>query len=136
MDADEAREFLRANHHAVLATTRRDGRPQLSPVTVGVDAEGRLVLSTREPAMKVRNLRRDPHAALAVFTDGFYGGWVQVEGRADIVSLPDALEPLVEYYRLISGEHPDWAEYRAAMIAQQRVLVRVSIDRVGPSVSG
>jgi PPOX class probable F420-dependent enzyme len=136
VDASGAREFIRENHRAVLSTTRRDGRAQLSPVTVAVDDEGRVILSTRETAVKVANLRRDPHASLAVMTDGFYGEWVQVEGPAEIVPLPEALELLVDYYRRVSGEHPNWAEYREAMVAQRRVLVRVRIERAGPNVSG
>jgi PPOX class probable F420-dependent enzyme len=136
VDTDEARAFIRANHRAVLATTRRDGRPQLSPMTVGLDAAGRVVMSTRETALKVRNLRREPYASVAVLTDGFFGEFVQVEGPVEIVALPDAMDLLIAYYRDISGEHPNWDEYRAAMIEQQRVLVRLRIDRVGPNASG
>ena len=133
---DEAREFVRANHSAVLATFRRDGRPQLSPVAAGVDDEGRVEISTRETAMKVKNLRRDPRISLCVLNQGFYGDWAQVEGTAEIVERPEALDLLVDYYRRISGEHPDWDEYRQAMVDQQRVLVRFAIDRAGPNVAG
>jgi PPOX class probable F420-dependent enzyme len=136
MDIDAARDFLRSNHQAVLATFRADGRPQLSPVTVTIDAAGRVIISTRETAIKVRNLRRDPRASLAVFTERFYGTWVQVEGNAEIVSLPEALELLVDYYQRTAGEHPNWDEYRAAMVEQRRVLIRFVIERAGPSVSG
>jgi len=136
IDPAAAREFLRANHNAVLATTRSDGRPQLSPVTAGIDEQGRVVISTRETAMKVKHLRRDPHATLVAFTDRFYGDWVQVEGTVEIVSLPEAMDLLVDYYRRISGEHPDWDDYRRAMAEQQRVLVRFDIERAGPNVSG
>src|SRR4051794_22449901 len=108
MDVERAREFLRANHRAVLGTYHPDGRAQLSPVTVGVDADGHAVVSTRETAVKVRNLRRDPRATLCVMNDGFYGNWLLIEGEATVVSLPDAMEPLVTYYRDVSGEHPDW----------------------------
>jgi PPOX class probable F420-dependent enzyme len=136
MDAAQAREFIRTNHNAVMATFRRDGRPALSPVTASVDDAGWIVVSTRQGAMKVKNLRRDPRVALTAFTTRFYGDWVQVEGSAELVELPEALELLVDYYRSVSGEHPDWAEYRAAMIEQQRVLVRFDIERAGPNVSG
>lgn len=136
MDLDTAREFLRAHHRAVLATSRADGRPQLSPITCAVDEKGRVLISTRETAIKTRNLRRDPHASLCVFTDGFFGEWVQVEGKTEIISLPDAMELLVEYYRLASGEHPDWDDYRAAMERDRRVILRVSITRAGPDISG
>jgi PPOX class probable F420-dependent enzyme len=136
MDIAAAQAFLRDNHQAVLSTSRADGRPQLSPVTATVDGAGRVIISTRETAMKVRNLRRDPRVSMAAFTDRFYGDWVQVEGTAEIVSLPAALELLVDYYRRAAGEHPDWDEYRAAMIEQRRVIVRFAIERAGPNVSG
>ena len=136
MQPAQAREFLRANHRAVLATVRADGRPQLSPVTVAVDAAGRVLISTRETAVKTRNLRRDPRASLCVFTDGFFGPWVQVEGDAEVISLPEAMDQLVEYYRLAAGEHPDWDEYRAAMVADRRCVLRIEITRAGPDISG
>jgi PPOX class probable F420-dependent enzyme len=136
MQPDEAREFIATHHRAVLATQRRDGRPQLAPVTCGLDDRGRVVISTRETAVKTKNLRRDPHASLCVFTDGFFGQWVQVEGSAEVVSLPEAMEPLVDYYRRTAGEHPDWDDYRAAMIRERRVIVRVTIERAGPDISG
>ncbi|MFI6500454.1 PPOX class F420-dependent oxidoreductase [Nonomuraea typhae] len=136
MDTAKALAFLREHHHAVLLTRHRDGRPQMSPVTVGVDADGYAVISTRETAAKTRNMRRDPDVALCVFTDGFYGDWIQIEGRAEIISLPDAMEHLVTYYRDISGEHPDWDDYRAAMIRDQRVVVRVALTRAGPDIHG
>jgi PPOX class probable F420-dependent enzyme len=136
MDIPEAVEFVRHNHNAVLATTRADASPQLSPVTVGVDDSGHIVISTRETAVKTRNLRRDPRAVLCVVTERFYGSWVQVTGTAEILSLPEVMEPLVDYYREISGEHPDWDEYREAMRSQQRVLVRITPTAAGPNVSG
>jgi PPOX class probable F420-dependent enzyme len=136
MDIPQALEFLYANHRAVLATTRRDGSPQLSPVAVTVDADGLLVVSTRETSVKTRNLRRDPRVWVCAFTNGFFGPWVQVGGTAEIVPLPDAMEGLVSYYRSISGEHPDWDDYRRAMTAERRVLLRITPTTAGPSVSG
>jgi PPOX class probable F420-dependent enzyme len=136
MDSERARDFLRANHRAVMATTRADGTTQMSPITAGVDAEGRVVVSSRETAYKVRHVRALPYAAICAFTDGFFGEWVQVEGPVDVVSLPDAMEPLVDYYRAISGEHPDWDDYRAAMTSDRRVVLRLTIERSGPTVSG
>ena len=136
MQPAQAREFLRANHRAVLATVRADGRPQLSPVTAAVDDAGRVLISTRETAVKARNLRRDPRASLCVFTDGFFGPWVQVEGDAEVISLPGAMDELVAYYRLVAGEHPDWDDYRAAMVAERRCLLRIEITRAGPGISG
>ncbi|HUZ43565.1 MAG TPA: PPOX class F420-dependent oxidoreductase [Acidimicrobiales bacterium] len=136
MDADSARQFIRDNHRAVLATLRSDGQPQLSPVTVGLDDHDRVIISTRETAMKVHNLRRSPRAWLCVMTERFFGDWAQIEGEVEIVPLPEAMDILVEYYRSVSGEHPDWDEYRQAMVDQRRVILRVSIDRAGPSRAG
>jgi PPOX class probable F420-dependent enzyme len=136
VDIKRASEFLRDHHRAVLATTRSDGRPQLSPVAVAVDDEGRALISTRETAVKARNLARDPRASLCVMNDGFYGEWIQAEGDVEIIHLPEAMELLEDYYRRISGEHPDWADYRAAMERDRRVILRVTITRAGPDVSG
>lgn len=136
MDIAEGLEFIRRNHRGVLATTRADGTTQMSPVTPGVDDQDCVVVSTRETAFKVRHLRALPYAALCAFPDRFFGEWVQVEGPVEIVSLPDAMEPLVEYYRRISGEHPDWADYRAAMERDRRVLLRMTVERAGPTVHG
>ena len=136
MTPDEAREFLRDNHHAVLATFRSDGRPQLSPVLAVVDDEGRVMVSTRETAMKTKNLRRDPRVSLCLLSDQFFGGWGQVEGDAEIVPLPEAMDLLVDYYGRASGEHSDWYEYRAEMEKQRRVIVRFAITRAGPTVEG
>ena len=136
MEIDAAREFIESNHHAVLATNRRDGRPQLSPVACALDADGNVVISSRETAVKVKNLRRDPRASLCVLSDTFFGAWIQVDGTAEIVSLPEAMDGLVEYYRRVVGDHPDWDDYRAAMEREQRVLVRIRIERAGPDQSG
>jgi PPOX class probable F420-dependent enzyme len=108
----------------------------MSPVTVGVDGRGRLEISSRETAVKTRNIRRDPRVWLCLINDGWYGEWMSVDGRADVLTLPEAMEPLVEYYRRAAGEHPDWDDYRAAMERERRVLLRVTIERAGPDVSG
>jgi PPOX class probable F420-dependent enzyme len=136
MDRDSALDFVRQNHRGILATTRSDGTPQMSPVTAGVDDEGRVIISSRQTAYKVRHLRALPYASYCGFTDGFFGEWVQVEGPVEVMELPDAMEPLVEYYRGISGEHPDWDDYRQAMERDQRVLLRLTVERAGPNVSG
>lgn len=136
MDIAEALEFIRTNSQAVLATTRRDGRPQLSPVNVVVNEAGQVVLSSRATAIKVKNLRRDPHAAVCVTTTAFYGDWCQVEGSVTVVDLPEAMDGLVDYYRSASGEHPDWDEYRAAMTRQGKSLLRITPTRWGPVATG
>ena len=101
-----------------------------------MDDQGKVVISTREDAYKTRNLRRDPTVVLRVLSDAFFGRWTQIEGTAQVVSLPEAMEGLVDYYRRISGEHSDWDDYRRAMEQERRVLVRVSIDAVGPAHAG
>jgi PPOX class probable F420-dependent enzyme len=137
VDFETAREVIRAQHRGVFATMRPDGTPALTPITVNVDDAGYVVISSRETAYKVRNLRRNPNAYLCVFPDTFFGGtWVQVDGTVEIIQMPDALEPLVDYYRSTSGEHPDWADYRAAMVRDQRVLLRMTITRAGPDAMG
>jgi PPOX class probable F420-dependent enzyme len=133
---DEVRAFLREHHHAVLATRRTDGGVQLSPILVAVDDDGSLVISTSETAIKTANLRREPRAWLSAFTDRFFGQWVQAEGPVAIESLPEAMEGLVRYYKYVTGEHPDWEDYRAAMVRERRVLLRLRIDRVGPTRTG
>jgi PPOX class probable F420-dependent enzyme len=136
VDIGRAASFIAGNPRAVLATTRSDGRPQLSPVVAAVDADGRVLISTRETAVKAKNLARDPRASLCVINNGFFGEWIQAEGVAELIHLPEALPLLEDYYRRISGEHPDWEEYRAAMRRDKRLIVRITIDRAGPDVSG
>jgi PPOX class probable F420-dependent enzyme len=136
MQIPEALDFLRHHHHAVLATIRSDASPQLSPVLVGVDGDDRLVVSTRESTAKARNLRRDPHAYVCAFPDRFLGRWVQVTGTAELVSLPEAMDGLVEYYRGISGEHSDWDDYRRAMQAEHRVLIRITPTSANVNLPG
>jgi PPOX class probable F420-dependent enzyme len=136
VERDELLEFVRPRHKGTLVTTRRDGRPQMSPVACGVDGEGRIVVSTYPERAKVANLRRDPRCSILVHSDDWDGPYVQVDGTAEVLDLPDAVEPLVEYYRSIAGEHPDWDEYREAMTAQGKSLVRITIDRWGPVATG
>ena len=136
MDLDEARDFLREHHHAVLHTYRRDGSPQLSPVVVAVDDPGHAIVSTRETSIKVTNLERDPRASLCVFPDAFFGPWIRIDGTVEIVYLPEALESLVDYYRRVAGEHDDWDTYRQAMRDERRVLLRITLTNAGPDVAG
>jgi PPOX class probable F420-dependent enzyme len=136
MDLERARDFVRANHHGVLAVRRPDGSIQQSPVLATVDDEGRVVISTRETAYKTRYVRSDPWAQVCVFTDRFFGDWVWVEGSAEVVSLPEAMEPLIDYYKSFPGENPDWDEYRERMRRERRVLVRFTLERAGPDRQG
>ncbi|MCI2420796.1 PPOX class F420-dependent oxidoreductase [Saccharopolyspora sp. K220] len=136
VDRDALLEFLRPRHRGILVTTRSDGRPQLSPLTCGVDGEGRIVVSTYPQRAKTRNARRDPRVSICVLSDDWNGPYVQVDGRAEVLDMPDAVEGLVEYFRCISGEHPDWAEYREAMVRQNKSLIRIDIERWGPIATG
>ena len=136
VDRDGLVEFLARRHRAILSTTRADGRPQSSPVTCGVDAGGHILISTYPERAKTVNIRRDPRVSLCVLSDDWNGPWVQVDGRAEVLDLPEALEPLVEYFRCISGEHPDWDEYRGAMVRQGKSLLRITPTRWGPVATG
>ena len=137
MDIELAREFLRQHHCGVLTTWRKNGAVQMSPITVGLDASGNAVISSRETAYKVNNLRRDPRAALCVFTDSFHGGgWAQINGRAAIISLPQALDTLVYLQRQTKGEHPDWSQFHQRMAREKRVIISITIESAGPTVRG
>jgi PPOX class probable F420-dependent enzyme len=136
VDVAELLDFVRERHHLILITTRGDGSVQSSPVTGGVDDQGRIVISTYPERAKTANLRHTPACSVLVLSDDFNGPWVQVDGTAEVLDLPEALEPLVDYFRAISGEHPDWDEYRAAMTSQGKSLIRVTPTRWGPIATG
>ncbi|WP_369202756.1 PPOX class F420-dependent oxidoreductase [Streptomyces sp. PU-14G] len=136
VDLDGLLEFVRPRHRAILLTRRKDGAPQASPLTCGVDAAGRIVVSTYPERAKTRNARRAARVSVLVLSDEWNGPWVQVDGDAEVLDLPEALEPLVEYYRVIAGEHPDWDEYRAAMHEQGKSLIRVTPRQWGPIATG
>ncbi len=136
VDEDGLLDFVRPRHQMVLITTRADGRPQASPVTGGVDDSGRIVLTSYPERAKVRNARRDPRVSVLVLSDDFGGAWVQVDGEAEVVDAVDDVEPFVEYFRNISGEHPDWDEYRRAMVDQGKSLLRITPRRWGPVATG
>lgn len=136
VDRDELLDFVRPRHHALLITRKADGSPQASPVTCGVDDEGRIVVSTYPERAKARNARKDPRVSLVVLSDDFDEAWVQVDGTAEVVDGEAAVEPLVEYFRVIAGEHPDWDEYRQAMREQGKALIRVTPDGWGPIATG
>ena len=133
---DELLDFVRPRHHAIVITTRADGRPQASPVTCGVDEAGRIVVSTYPGRAKTRNARRDPHVSVLVLSDDFGGAWVQIDGAAEVIDMPDAAEALVDYYRAIAGEHPDWDEYRQAMVRHGKSLLRITPTSWGPVATG
>src|SRR3954451_8474737 len=136
VDREALLEFLRARSHAVLLTRRGGGGPQLSPGTYGVHAAARVVVSTSPQRSKVANARRNAAVSLCVLSGDFDGPWVQLDGEAEVLDLPEALEPLVEYFRSISGEHPDWDEYRAAMQRQGKSLLRITLTGWGPVATG
>lgn len=136
VDREGLLAFIRPRHKAILSTQRRDGRPQMSPVTMGVDDEGRIVIASYPTRAKDRNARDRSSVSVCVISDDFGGPWVQVDGDAEVLDVPDAVDAFVEYYRNISGEHPDWDEYRQAMVDQGKSLIRVTIERWGPIATG
>ncbi|GAA3737166.1 PPOX class F420-dependent oxidoreductase [Streptomyces tremellae] len=136
VDREALLDFVRPRHRAILLTTRSDGRPQGSPLTCGVDDSGRIVVSTYPERAKTKNAKRDARVSLIVLSDEWNGPWVQVDGTAEVLDVPDSVEPLVEYFRTISGEHPDWDEYRAAMVRQGKSIIRITPERWGPVATG
>ncbi|WP_129843089.1 PPOX class F420-dependent oxidoreductase [Streptomyces sp. RFCAC02] len=136
VDRERLLDFVRPRHRALLITRRADGSPQASPLTCGVDDGGRIVIATYPERAKAVNARRDPEVSVVVLSDEWDGPWVQIDGTAEVLDVPDAIEPLVEYYRTIAGEHPDWAEYRTAMARQGKSLIRVTPLRWGPVATG
>src|SRR5262245_3477033 len=137
MQLDRAKEFLKSHHCGVLATRRKNGNLQMSPVTCGLDHDGHAIISSRETAYKVNNLRRDPRAALCAFTPKFHGGgWAQINGPAEIISLPQASETLVYLQRQVYGEHKSWPEFHERMARERRVIIRITIESFGPTVRG
>jgi PPOX class probable F420-dependent enzyme len=136
VELSELLEFVRPRHHMVLLTRRADGTPQVSPVTGGLDDDGRIVVSTYPERAKTANARRRPDVSVLVLSDEFDGPWVQVDGTCEVLDLPESVEPLVEYFRNISGEHPDWDEYRRAMVEQGKSLLRITPARWGPVATG
>ncbi len=133
---EELLDFVRPRHRALLLTRRADGSPQASPLTCGVDDSGRIVVSTYPERAKTRNAKRDPRVSVLVLSDDWNGPWVQIDGSAEVIDSPESVEPLVEYFRNISGEHPDWDEYREAMVKQGKSIIRVTPESWGPVATG
>jgi len=136
VDLETLLDFVRPRHKGTLVTTRHDGRPQMSPVSCGVDAEGRIVVSTYPRRAKAANARREPQVSILIHSDDWNDPYVQVDGTAEVIDMPEAVEPLVDYFRCISGEHPDWDEYRQAMRDQDKSLIRITPERWGPVATG
>jgi PPOX class probable F420-dependent enzyme len=137
MEIADAQKFLAANHRGVLVARKRDGWPQMTLVSPGVDSEGRPIITSRETTYKVKNIRRDPRVSLVVFGEQFHGSkYVQIHGTAEIVALPEAMESLIHWHRQVKGEHPNWEEYREKMKQERRVVLRINIEKVGPSRRG
>jgi PPOX class probable F420-dependent enzyme len=136
LDREQMLDFVRPRHRMILLTTRTDGSPQASPVTGGVDDAGRIVITTYPERAKTRNVRRDPGVSVVVLSDEWNGAWIQLDGTAEVIDGTEGVEPFVEYFRCISGEHPDWAEYRQAMVDQGKSLLRITPTRWGPAATG
>ena len=136
VELDKLLDFVRPRHRLLLATTRRNGRPQISRVSGGLDQQGRIVISTYPARAKTRNAERSPQVSVLVLSDDWNGPWVQIDGDAKVLHMPEAVDGLVDYFRCISGEHPDWDEYRAAMRIQNKSLIRITSTRWGPIATG
>ena len=135
-DREALLDFVRPRHNGLVITTRADGTPQASPVTCGVDDQGRIVVSTYPQRAKARNARRNPNVSIVVLSDNFGDAWVQVNGTAELIDAATDVEPLVDYFRNIAGEHPDWDEYRAAMVKQGKTLLRITPLTWSPIATG
>ncbi|WP_186627759.1 PPOX class F420-dependent oxidoreductase [Rhodococcus sp. BP22] len=136
VDRSEILDFVAPRHHLTLITGKRDGGVQVSPVTAGLDSEGRIVIATYPERAKVHNIRRNPSVTALIHSDEWNDAYVQIDGTAEIIDLPDSVEPLVEYFRSVAGEHSDWDEYREAMRKQGKSLIRITIESWGPIAEG
>jgi PPOX class probable F420-dependent enzyme len=136
VELNELLDFVRPRHRMLVVTSRSDGRPQVSPVSGGVDAEGRIVISSYPGRAKTRNAERNPQVSVCVISDDWDGPWVQVDGDAEVLHMPEAADGLVDYFRCIAGEHPNWDEYRDAMKIQNKSLLRITPTRWGPIATG
>ena len=134
MKIDRAVAFLNEHHRAVLSTVKANGRPQLSPIVACARDDGAVLISTRARSAKVKNITRRPAVSLCVMNDQFFGRWMQIDGTATVIGLPEAMDGLVDYYRRVAGEHPDWSEYREAMVREERVLLLIDVVAVGPNL--
>ena len=129
----EVKKFLETSHRGVLVAQKRDGRPQITLVTPGIDEQGRVIVTSRGTTYKVKNLRRDPRVSLLIMGEQFSGSkYVQIEGTAEVIPLPEAMDLLIDWHRRVRGEHPNWDEYRQKMRDENRVLIRVPIEKLGP----
>jgi len=137
MEIADVQKFLAANHRGVLVAQKRDGWPQMTLVSPAIDSQGRAIITSRETTYKVKNIRRDPRVSLVVFGEQFHGSrYVQIHGTAEIVALPEAMDSLIHWHRQVKGEHPNWDEYRERMREERRVVLRINIEKVGPSRRG
>lgn len=137
MEIADVQKFLAANHRGVLVARKRDGWPQITLVTPGIDPEGRVIITSRGTTYKLKNIRRDPKVSMLIMGEQFSGSnYVQLHGIAEIISQPEAMDLLIYWYRQLRGEHKDWDEYRARMKEEQRAVIRITIEKVGPDVRG
>ena len=132
---DELGEFVTDRHQGVLITTKDDGSVQASPVTCGW-SDGQILVATYPSRAKAVNARKRTGVSIVVLSDEFNGAWVQIDGDADVLDVPEAVDGLVEYFRCVAGEHSDWDEYREAMVRQNKSLIRITPRRWGPVATG
>ena len=133
MEIADAQKFLQENHRACIAVRQKDGWPQLTLVTPGIDPEGRVIITSRGTTYKVKHLRRDPRVSLLIFGEQYSGSkFVQIHGNAEIIEQAQAMDTLIYWHKQVRGEHKNWDEYREQMQNEKRVIIRVAIEKVGP----
>ncbi len=133
MEISEAREFLKNHHRGCLVTRKKNGSLQMTLVSPGLDVGGGAIITARDRTYKIKNIKRNPQISLLVFGDEFHGSnYIQIDGKAEIVPHPEAMDIVLNWYRQIHGEPKSWQEVREKILAEGRVAIRVTIEKVGP----
>ncbi len=137
MEIADAQKFLRDNHHGVLVTRKKDSSLQMTLVSPVIDDEGKVIITSRESTYKVKNIKRNPQISLLVYGDQFNGSnYIQIDGRAEIIPLPQAMDIVLDWHRQIRGVPANWDEIREKTKTERRIAMRVTIERVGPQNKG
>jgi PPOX class probable F420-dependent enzyme len=137
MEVNEAREFLKDKHHGVLVTRKKDGSLQMTLVSPVISSDGRVIITARERTYKVKNIKRNPQISLLVYGEKFHGSnYIQIDGRAEVIPHPQAMDIVLDWHRRIRGEPKSWDEIRQKTLAEGRIAIRVTIEKVGPQNRG
>ena len=133
MEIADAQKFLKDNHRACIAVRQKDGWPQMTFVTPGIDEQGRVIITSRGTTYKIKHIERDPRVSMLIFGEQYSGSkFVQIHGSAEIIHQPAAMDGLIHWYKQVRGEHQNWDEYKKRMQNEKRVIIRVNIEKVGP----